>query len=103
MTELDFESAQLQLVTDALRAGPGTPEWRTAISTLDQNGSAGAESSSTIRNPNWLMVPSLAPLALRRTIVTGSSGSGIVSSLITIEMLCVIVPGANVSRPGGSV
>ena len=44
VTELDFESAQLQLVTDALRAGPGTPEWRAALSTLDQNGSsAGAD------------------------------------------------------------
>jgi hypothetical protein len=35
MTELDFESEQLQLVTDALRAGPGTPEWRAALATLD--------------------------------------------------------------------
>jgi hypothetical protein len=31
MTELDFESSQLQLLTDALRAGPGSPEWRAAM------------------------------------------------------------------------
>jgi hypothetical protein len=30
MTDLDFESSQLQLLTDALRAGPGSPEWRAA-------------------------------------------------------------------------
>ena len=38
MTELDFESSQLQLLTDALRAGPGTPEWRAALETLDSAG-----------------------------------------------------------------
>jgi hypothetical protein len=31
VTELDFESSQLQLLTDALRAGPGSPEWRAAM------------------------------------------------------------------------
>jgi len=35
MTDLDFESAQLQLVTEALRAGPGTPQWRDALATLE--------------------------------------------------------------------
>ena len=35
MTDLDFESAQLELLTDALRAGPGTPQWRDALATLD--------------------------------------------------------------------
>jgi hypothetical protein len=35
MTDLDFESAQLQLVTEALRAGPGSPQWRDALATLD--------------------------------------------------------------------
>src|SRR5438046_2493736 len=34
MTELDFESSQLQLLTDALRADPGTPEWRAALATV---------------------------------------------------------------------
>ena len=34
MTDLDFESSQLQLLTDALRAGPGTPEWRAAIASV---------------------------------------------------------------------
>jgi hypothetical protein len=34
MTELDFESAQLELLTEALRAGPGTPQWREALDTL---------------------------------------------------------------------
>ena len=36
MTELDFESAQLQLLTDALRAGPGSPQWRDALASLDE-------------------------------------------------------------------
>ncbi|MEO6436307.1 MAG: hypothetical protein ABIP55_11195 [Tepidisphaeraceae bacterium] len=35
MTDLDFESSQLQLVTDALRAGPGSPQWREALATLE--------------------------------------------------------------------
>src|SRR5687768_12556755 len=35
MTELDFESEQLQLLTEALRAGPGTPAWREALSTQE--------------------------------------------------------------------
>src|SRR5437870_4825584 len=35
MTELDFESAQLEFLTEALRAGPGTPQWRDALATLD--------------------------------------------------------------------
>ena len=35
MTDLDFESAQLELLTEALRAGPGTPAWRDAIATLE--------------------------------------------------------------------
>ena len=34
MTELDFESSQLQLLTEALRAGPGSPEWRAAMETV---------------------------------------------------------------------
>jgi hypothetical protein len=35
MTELDFESAQLELLTEALRAGPGSPQWREAVASLD--------------------------------------------------------------------
>jgi len=35
MTEIDFESAQLQLLTEALRAGPGTPQWREALASVD--------------------------------------------------------------------
>lgn len=35
MAELDFESSQLQLVTDALRAGPGSPQWREALVALE--------------------------------------------------------------------
>jgi hypothetical protein len=34
VTDIDFESSQLQLLTDALRAGPGSPEWRTAMETV---------------------------------------------------------------------
>ena len=40
MTELDFESSQLQLVTDALRAGPGSPEWRSALAAIENSGGA---------------------------------------------------------------
>src|SRR4051812_3509299 len=36
MTELDFESdPTLQLLTDALRAGPGTPQWRQALAAVE--------------------------------------------------------------------
>src|SRR5213082_2776894 len=35
MTDLDFESAQLELLTEALRAGPGTPQWREAVALLE--------------------------------------------------------------------
>src|SRR5438034_11400942 len=36
MTELDFESdPKLELLTDALRAGPGTPQWRQALSAVE--------------------------------------------------------------------
>src|SRR5205809_728284 len=35
MTDLDFESAQLELLTEALRAGPGTPQWREAVASID--------------------------------------------------------------------
>ena len=35
MTDLDFQSAQLELLTEALRAGPGTPQWRDALATLE--------------------------------------------------------------------
>ena len=39
MSTLDFESDQfLQLLTDALRAGPGSPEWHEAVETLRTNG-----------------------------------------------------------------
>lgn len=38
MTELDFETSQLQLLTDALRAGPGTPEWRAALASVEASG-----------------------------------------------------------------
>lgn len=41
MTDLDFESSQLQLLTDALRAGPGSPEWRAAMETLAPAGTGG--------------------------------------------------------------
>src|SRR5437879_5738220 len=35
MPELDFESDQfLQLLTDALRSGPGSPEWHGAVTSL---------------------------------------------------------------------
>jgi hypothetical protein len=40
MTDLDFESSQLQLLTDALRAGPGTPLWREALATLENESGA---------------------------------------------------------------
>ena len=40
MTELDFDSAQLQLVTEALRAGPGTPPWREALATIEATAGA---------------------------------------------------------------
>src|SRR5437762_5633037 len=41
MPTLDFESDQfLQLLTDALRAGPGSPEWHEAVETLRSNGIA---------------------------------------------------------------
>lgn len=43
MTDLDFESSQLQLLTDALRAGPGTPEWRAALEAISANGGGGAD------------------------------------------------------------
>ncbi len=40
MPALDFESDQfLQLLTDALRAGPGSPEWHEAVEALRTNGS----------------------------------------------------------------
>jgi hypothetical protein len=40
MTDLDFESSQLQLLTDALRAGPGSPEWRAAMEAVGGSSSA---------------------------------------------------------------
>lgn len=43
MAELDFESSQLQLLTDALRAGPGSPEWRAALEAIQSSGASGAE------------------------------------------------------------
>jgi hypothetical protein len=43
MTDLDFESSQIQLLTDALRAGPGTPEWRAAIESIAAAGGTPAE------------------------------------------------------------
>ena len=39
MTDLDFESSQLQLLTDALRAGPGSPEWRAAMEAVGASSS----------------------------------------------------------------
>lgn len=42
VTDLDFESSQLQLVTDALRAGPGSPEWRAALEAVERAGGGGA-------------------------------------------------------------
>src|SRR5688500_7600692 len=41
MTDLDFESSQLQLLTDALRAGPGTPEWRAALEAISSSSTGG--------------------------------------------------------------
>jgi hypothetical protein len=39
VTDLDFESSQLQLLTDALRAGPGSPEWRAAMEAVGASSS----------------------------------------------------------------
>jgi hypothetical protein len=39
MPELDFESDFLQLLTEALRAGPGSPEWHRAVTQLDGDAS----------------------------------------------------------------
>ena len=40
MPTLDFESDQfLALLTEALRAGPGSPEWHEAVETLRSDGS----------------------------------------------------------------
>jgi hypothetical protein len=41
VTDLDFESSQLQLLTDALRAGPGSPEWRAAMEAVAPAGGGG--------------------------------------------------------------
>ena len=39
MTQLDFDSdAFLTLLTDALRAGPGSPQWHDALRTLRAGG-----------------------------------------------------------------
>src|ERR1700750_2686952 len=37
MTDLDFESSQLQLITEALRAGPGSPAWREALAAIEHS------------------------------------------------------------------
>src|SRR3954469_33895 len=43
MPELDFESDQfLQVLTDALRAGPGSPEWHQAVISLRAEGANGS-------------------------------------------------------------
>jgi hypothetical protein len=49
MTDLDFESSQLQLVTDALRAGPGSPEWRAALESIEHGGGDEYKSLYTAR------------------------------------------------------
>ncbi len=47
MTSLDFESDRfLELLTDALRAGPGSPAWHDAIGKLKERGMAGDAKSS---------------------------------------------------------
>jgi hypothetical protein len=38
VTELDFQSSQLELLTEALRAGPGTPQWREGLSAIESTG-----------------------------------------------------------------
>jgi hypothetical protein len=44
MATLDFESDQfLHLLTDALRAGPGSPQWHDAVNRLRQHGAQGDE------------------------------------------------------------
>ena len=44
MPALDFESDQfLQLLSDALRAGPGSPEWHEAVESLRSNGTTSAD------------------------------------------------------------
>lgn len=44
MTDLDIESdAFLKLLTEAMRAGPGSPEWRQAVETLRGKGASGEE------------------------------------------------------------
>ncbi|MEA2708667.1 MAG: hypothetical protein QOF78_1268 [Phycisphaerales bacterium] len=50
MTNLDFESSQLQLLTDALRAGPGSPEWRAAMEAVNVTaGETGGEAGNAER------------------------------------------------------
>ncbi|HWP40803.1 MAG TPA: hypothetical protein VNL70_07745, partial [Tepidisphaeraceae bacterium] len=44
MAELDFQSdAFLVLLTDALRAGPGSPQWHEAVQQLRQAGAGSAD------------------------------------------------------------
>ena len=44
MPETEFESDQfLRLLTDALRAGPASPEWHEAVTTLRERGDDGAD------------------------------------------------------------
>ena len=48
MIDLDFETSQLQLLTDALRAGPGSPEWRAAMEAVGAASASQQEEYKTL-------------------------------------------------------
>jgi hypothetical protein len=51
MPTLDFESDRfLQLLTDALRAGPGSPEWHEAVTALKGNGTSHGDDYQLLLN-----------------------------------------------------
>jgi hypothetical protein len=53
VTSLDFESDRfLELLTDALRAGPGSPAWHDALGKLKERGMAGDIESLESHSPN---------------------------------------------------
>src|SRR5688500_11664722 len=73
MTDLDFESSQLQLLTDALRAGPGTPEWRAAVETVAPVGAGGGGGA----DEDKLVYAARQRLASGRQSREGRAGPGI--------------------------
>src|SRR5215204_3966772 len=99
MTELDFETSQLQLLTDALRAGPGSPEWRAAMEAAELPASGVAAQEYKLLDAAPGSTPATSPAA---NVIAAVSALVILGVLAFVAWL-IIPRGETTPGPGSDL